>query len=167
MTARTNRRPKPFAARFWNKVDMKTIDSCWDWVAGRDRDGYGRIKLGRFDHQAHRVAWVLSVGPIPDGLCVLHRCDRPSCVNPGHLFLGTNTDNVHDKVRKGRSADQRGEANGYSKLTRTDVLAARAAWNAGESAASIARRYHVNRTTINRIVTGKRWAHLRSRLEGA
>ena len=81
---------------FWRKVQRD--DGCWMWTAGRDGDGYGSYRNKR----AHRVAWQLTRGPIPDGLVVCHSCDNPACVRPDHLFLGTQQDNIQDMLRKGR-----------------------------------------------------------------
>lgn len=83
--------------RFWSNVD-RTGD-CWIWIGSRLPSGYGRIG-GR--GYAHRVSWALANGPIPAGMCILHRCDNPPCVNPSHLWIGTVADNMHDRDRKGR-----------------------------------------------------------------
>lgn len=95
---------RPLGDRFWPKVQKS--DGCWLWVAGGDSaTGYGRIRLGRAGtkHElAHRVAWQLTFGPIPDGLWVLHHCDTPRCVRPDHLFLGDCSDNMKDAATKGR-----------------------------------------------------------------
>lgn len=91
--------------RFWAKVDKSSgPDACWPWTDHRDRSGYGRFhETGkRQQDMAHRSAWRIAHGPIPDGLQVLHRCDNPPCVNPAHLFLGDCADNARDKVAKGR-----------------------------------------------------------------
>lgn len=87
--------------RFWNKVDKETESGCWEWV-GSTRNGYGCIRPIGVTKYSHRVSWELHNGPIPDGLWVLHKCDNRKCVNPDHLFLGTNQDNVNDKMSKGR-----------------------------------------------------------------
>lgn len=92
--------------RFWAKV--RKTDGCWEWTGSRDRKGYGRLSIGsRLDgskrpHGAHRIAWVLARGSIPNGLSVLHHCDNPRCVRPDHLWLGTIADNNRDMFAKGR-----------------------------------------------------------------
>ena len=86
------------AARFWGRVDRS--GECWLWTAGKS-GGYGVV--GHNSQKAHRVAWELTIGPIPQGMQVLHRCDNPPCVNPEHLFLGTNHDNMLDRQAKGRT----------------------------------------------------------------
>lgn len=89
--------------RFWSKVDRSGgPDSCWPWLAGRMRAGYGNFWMDGHEKLAHRVAWELTNGPIPIGLCVLHRCDNAPCQNPIHLWLGTKADNSRDMVSKGR-----------------------------------------------------------------
>jgi hypothetical protein len=94
----------PIQDRFWSKVKISTADACWLWQAATIR-GYGQIGSGGHPKRplyAHRVAWELTHGAIPDDLNVLHRCDVPLCVNPAHLFLGTQHDNLADMVAKGR-----------------------------------------------------------------
>lgn len=89
------------ARRFWAKVDKS--QGCWVFTGHRNsRDGYGRIGVGARVWLAHRMAWTLEHGPIPDGLFVLHHCDNPPCVRPDHLFLGNDSDNRWDMVMKGR-----------------------------------------------------------------
>ena len=88
--------------RFWDKVDK--TGECWIWTAYTKTDGYGQFKFDGKMRGAHRMAWLLTNGEIPDGMLVCHTCDNPSCVNPNHLFLGTNQDNADDKMNKGRHA---------------------------------------------------------------
>lgn len=91
------------AQRFWSKVARRAPGECWEWIGSRFPRGYGRLKLNRKTAYAHRVSWELAHGvPVPDGLCVLHRCDNPPCVNPAHLWSGTMADNMHDRDAKGR-----------------------------------------------------------------
>lgn len=97
----------PLSDRWWAKVDVRGPDECWPWrgAYGGKSGRYGLLRLpGREGGTttAHRVGWTLLNGPIPEGLHVLHRCDNPPCCNPRHWFLGTNQDNVDDKVAKGR-----------------------------------------------------------------
>lgn len=97
--------------RFWVKVDnSKGEDACWLWTAGVNDAGYGQFQVGKRPHLSHRVSWVLTFGPMPEGACVLHKCDNPLCVNPLHLFLGTKRDNNRDRHQKGR--DAKGEKHG-------------------------------------------------------
>ena len=98
-------------ARFQTKYQKS--DGCWLWTAGRFPRGYGMVNLGRdmrgkqFTTYAHRVAYVLTHGPIPAGAVVMHSCDTPACVNPSHLSLGTQGDNIRDAAHKGRLRQQR------------------------------------------------------------
>ena len=88
--------------RFWAKTQPQDGRGCIRWTGAHSKDGYGRFALRRVNTKAHRVAWMLDRGPIPDGLCVLHRCDVRDCVNVDHLFLGTIRDNNTDARMKGR-----------------------------------------------------------------
>jgi hypothetical protein len=93
------------ADRFWSKVDKApSSNGCWLWTATKDRRLYGRFWNDGNRFGAHRTAWELTRGPIPPGLYVLHHCDTPPCVNPEHLFIGTQTDNMRDMAAKGRAS---------------------------------------------------------------
>jgi len=156
-------------ARFWSKVDRSGgPDACWPFVGHRDKLGYGKILIGRSCLLTHRVAWISTNGPIPNGLCVLHRCDNPPCCNPAHHFIGTRVDNSADMIAKGRqkpggagrswNGERAGERNHNAKLTAADVLAIRAAFDRGESnRADLARLYGVGWVAIDRIVRRESW----------
>lgn len=172
--------------RFWSKVDESGgPDACWLWTRQRTAKGYGIFSWSRQEpRRAHRVAWELVNGPIPDGLNALHRCDNPPCVNPSHLWLGTTADNNADMTAKGRARRNgntvltaargerhssrthpesvlRGSAHWKTKLTEDDVREIRRVVGAGEvRQAELARRYGVTRTAISLIIRGVSWKHL-------
>ena len=151
-------RTKPLAERFWKKV-KKTKD-CWLWTGATTSWGYGTIGRGKTgtNAPAHRVSWELHHGPIPDGLCILHHCDNPSCVRPDHLFLGTLKDNTQDMLKKGRHRVPRGEAKTNAKLT-WEIVANIRLFYAQENVtlAQLAEQHHVSGTTIFHIVHNKKW----------
>ena len=149
---------EPIKDRFHKKY-VKKLDGCWIWSAYKIPSGYGQLWCDGKNRRAHRVSYELHKGDIPEGVCVLHRCDTPSCVNPEHLFLGTHKDNVDDKVSKGRQA--RGSTNGNSKLTEDDIVIIKRRLAIGESHRSIAIDFNVSSTTITDINTGKIWRILR------
>lgn len=111
-------------ARFMAKVEMVTESGCWIWTKNLTWNGYGQFfSSDRKALRAHRYAYAALVAPIPDGLCVLHRCDAPACVNPAHLFLGTKTDNMRDAMAKGRNLPLgKGESHSHAKLTEDNVI---------------------------------------------
>ncbi len=154
------RKCRPIAARFWAKVDKRGPDECWPWT-GWTNKGYGRICAGMRGPYlySHRVSYELNVGPIPEGLGVLHRCDNPPCCNPSHFFLGTRADNNADMVAKGRnrSLGSCGEDSGNARLSAETVLKIRAA---DGSHTQIAKQFGVSRSHIVAIRKRRRWAHL-------
>lgn len=93
----------PFEVRFHQKYIPEPNTGCWLWTDAPNRKGYGELVVGKKVLRAHRVSWFLHFGEIKEGLHVLHKCDTPACVNPCHLFLGTNSDNMIDKKLKGRA----------------------------------------------------------------
>jgi hypothetical protein len=95
--------------RFWEKVDKEEGEGCWVWEGSRSGSGgYGQVRNEFGEPEfAHRVAWRMANGPIPEGLHVCHKCDYPPCIRPSHLFLGTALDNSHDSIRKGRQRVKR------------------------------------------------------------
>lgn len=152
------------AERFWSRV--QTGPGCWIWTGARHGNGYGGIRVAGRKQQAHRVAYILQVGPIPPGLIVRHGCDTPLCVRGDHLVTGTHKDNAHDRDTRGRAAvgDQvpaetraRGEGHGRAKLTEDDVRSIRAS---GDSLRELSRRYGVAVPVIARAKSGRTWAHV-------
>lgn len=149
------------ATRFWGKVEEGKIDECWEWLAQKIHGGYGAIRIEGKLQMAHRVAWSLVFGLIPEDLYVCHTCDNPSCVNPHHLFLGTPKDNMVDAEKKGRLVHYRGEQHANSKLTSDSVRYIRRAYPAsGESLQSLAEQFGVSDTLVHQIVHGIGWEHL-------
>lgn len=128
------------------------------WTAGKDRNGYGGIKIAGKQLRAHRVAWEIEYGPVPDGMCVLHRCDTPACVNPEHLFLGTMADNMNDKEAKGRGAHPFGAAHSKAKLEESDVQHIRAS---SQPAAELAAIYGLSLSGVYHVINGRSWRHVK------
>uniref|UniRef100_A0A6M3KG70 Putative homing endonuclease n=1 Tax=viral metagenome TaxID=1070528 RepID=A0A6M3KG70_9ZZZZ len=153
----------PIADRFFSKFTVGAEDECWVWQAGTTK-GYGSIWDNEKNRmvEAHRVSWEIHFGPIPDGMCVLHNCDNPPCVNPGHLFLGTKSDNSKDMYAKGRHdvAYLKGEQHPMSKLTTDDVLALRRRREAGASKHELAAEFLITPDTAWDIYTRRTWRHV-------
>ena len=143
--------------RLDSKWSLNKVTGCHEWVAGKFADGYGAIWDEKQNFRAHRVSYELSVGPIPKGLLVCHRCDNPKCVNPDHLFLGTSTDNMRDMVEKGRNFNQKGESHNQAKLTEEDVLGIRSSNEDWEELSTI---YKVSVCTIRDINYRRSWKHI-------
>lgn len=136
---------------------------CWLWTSTVNRTGYGRFDCTTSGTRklAHRQSWTIHRGPIPDGMWVLHKCDTPSCINPDHLFLGNNRDNMLDMIRKGRGGSSTmpkpGEANPHAKLTEAEVRAIR---SDARPQCVIASDYGMSPAAISQIKNRTRWAHL-------
>ena len=142
--------------RFWNKIDKSGgHDACWLWLGCCVRGGYGWFYWNGKYYQSHRIMWMITFGKIPDGLCILHKCDNPSCCNPDHLFLGTKKDNSDDKVRKGRQYHPNGEKNGHCKITDLQVLEIRQRYTRfginGENSVTLAKFFGISPVQIRRI----------------
>lgn len=159
--------------RFWAKVDK--TEGCWLWTASTRSKGYGALGYttisGKIiNGRAHRFSWELVHGPVPDGLCVLHKCDTPACVRPSHLFLGTKADNNRDMHTKGRSVPggtytsgryKRGEQHWGSKLTAKVVRALRKTRErTGMSYTKLGKKYGIGLATVWQIINHKTWKHI-------
>lgn len=142
-------------ARLLKKV-TKT-EGCWLWAGATVGKGYGTIGTSKGVKLSHRVAYELYVGPIPEGLFVLHRCDTPNCVNPEHLFVGTNQDNMTDMMAKGRGNKPRGTQVNKAKLTDWAVKAIRTVDMTANDLADI---FSVSPDTIYRVRNNRTWKHL-------
>ena len=158
--------------RFWAKVDVRGENECWEWMACKAQ-GYGRIGLGGVGagaENAHRLSWELHHGDIPDDLYVLHKCDNRGCVNPAHLFLGTQAENIADMVAKGRHARvaQKGERNGRAMLTKDQVIEIRHRYaEGGVTLRHLGEEFGVCPATASHIVQGRNWPHVEEGLPNA
>jgi hypothetical protein len=153
--------------RFESKVDRSPGQGpdgdCHLWTACRHRQGYGKIAAGGRGGKvlkAHRVAWELAFGAIPDGLCVLHKCDSPPCCRVDHLFLGTQLENIADRDAKGRGNGPKGSDVSQAKLTEVEIPVIRRLLAQGVSQEEIGSRFGVLAGTISHINTGRTWTHV-------
>lgn len=146
-------------SRFSEKVMPVPESGCWIWIASLRSDGYGMFSLGerqRAPVAAHRISYEMHRGSIPPGAFVCHRCDTRCCVNPGHLFLGTNVTNMRDMVAKQRST--RGSRHPNAKLSERDIRPIRKRLAAGETMPSIARDFQASWRAIANIKYGHTWS---------
>lgn len=148
--------------RFNKKICINPETGCWDWIGTKDSKGYGKIWVGEKLARSHRVAYTIHVGNIPDGLIVCHHCDNPGCVNPDHLFVGTNADNMKDKTCKGRARGQgKGESHSLAKLTEDDIRSIRKEKASGVRQRVLARKYGVSEQHMSDICKGRYWSHVK------
>lgn len=144
--------------RFWEKVDKRGPDDCWQWVAGSNQHGYGTFFDGERCTKAHRFSYALQNGSIPDGMDICHKCDNPPCCNPNHLFAGTAQDNITDAIAKGRHVPPppnqvEGETNGLAQYTHVQVREFRRLYTEGQiSISAFANLHGVPVTSMWRII---------------
>ena len=158
---------KSIHQRFAEKCEPNPETDCIEWVGARQPNGYGRIYWGRREDGsyrivfAHRAAWEMRHGEIPEGLCVLHRCDNRGCVNPDHLFLGTHADNMADMDAKGRRVRKGPEGiRARSAILDDDRVRAIRLLAGTMSQGAIGRRFGVDSATVNHILRGRTWKHV-------
>lgn len=173
---------RSIADRFWEKVQKSDGDGCWLWTASAMKKGYGQMSVPGGMARAHRISYELHYGPIPDGMFVCHTCDNPRCVNPAHLWLGTNSDNLHDAIRKGKFQTAKRKAGpkkswvtararygpsgrppgdrAGTKLKAAQVIEIIAEFKAGMRPQRIAAKYGVSGGAIDGILYGRNWRHI-------
>ena len=157
---------------------VQKTNACWQWTAAKDRKGYGKFSMGNYKNpdgtkrnsmvSAHRVSYEMFVGAIPKGegfhgTCVLHKCDNPSCVNPDHLFLGSNADNVRDMDAKRRRVNKQPKGGAHKNAVLDECQAIeiyRMCMDKVARQKDIAKQFNVCLSTVNHIKTGRLWGHL-------
>ena len=145
-----------FINRFWDKVNKRNNNLCWEWIGARSASGYG--VYGKPNKYAHRVSYVLHYGKLPMNLFVCHKCDNPICVNPYHLFLGNHSDNMKDRNKKKRSNLPKGEKHFNSKLSKSNVKEIRSVYKQRLfNQHELAYIFNVHVMTINDVIKGKSW----------
>jgi hypothetical protein len=150
---------------FWSKVDVKDLQSCWNWTGAKKPSGYGNVRVNKKYLISHRVAFSLANGEIPEGYIVCHICDNPSCCNPSHMMLGKIKSNYCDMLIKNRQQYKKhkayGSRNAMSKLTEQDVKKIREAYKSGWlNQYGLADLYGVSQPCIGSIVRNKTWSHV-------
>lgn len=144
--------------RFWTKVNK--TDLCWEWLGRDDGKGYGRIHLRGCSHRAvpaHRLSWELANGPIPAGMCIIHKCDNPRCVRPDHLLIGTLAQNNNDRTAKGRQA--KGEGAAGAKLNELQVRILRRLYRK-VGCKFAAQVFGIGAANAWKVMSGRAWKHV-------
>lgn len=140
----------------------KAPSGCIEWQGAIQKGGYGSMRMRNKPCLAHRASWVVNKGEIPDGLCVLHKCDNRKCINPDHLFIGTQADNNADCISKGRArrSDRKGEKHPMATLKASDVFEIRRLCEYGMMQKKVAKMFGVSKMTISDIHLRKKWKHI-------
>ena len=143
--------------RFTKKFIVNNKTNCWEWIACIHPNGYGQFLLNNKKCAAHRVSYELHVGKIPDDLLVCHTCDVKNCVNPNHLFLGTQQENVDDMIKKGRANKAKGSKSGNAKLNESQARVIKKLL-ASISVKEVAGLFSASKNTVHRIKNGTHWS---------
>lgn len=149
--------------RILTNIEINKETQCWNWQKCKNDKGYGWIGLSGTKILAHRYSYQVFVGEISDGLCVLHKCDNPACVNPDHLFLGTLKDNAVDKVNKGRAYTgcHQGELHPSCKLKTSQVIEIRNLYKSGNfTQKELANKYSLSQSHVADIINKRKWGHI-------
>ncbi len=155
-----------FRRLFWSHVEIKGPDDCWNWTLRKAKNGYGMLTFKRKPiirgFLAHRLAWILTHGSVPDDKCILHSCiGNRACCNPNHLRPGTQKENMQEMTDQGRRVVTPGELAYSAKLTEDDVRRIIEIWETSDlSQHEIARMFNVRAPTIRNIIIGKNWKHV-------
>ena len=145
--------------KFWKNVNRQDDDMCWNWSGNINSNGYGRVLIKKDHIFAHRASWMIHFGEIPEGMHVCHHCDNRKCVCPDHLFLGTNLDNIKDKMIKGRQS--KGIERPAAKLNDEKVIRIRDLFHrGGYSNKGLSEMFCVSRSQISDVVNYKSWRHV-------
>lgn len=135
----------------------ETLTGCWEWGGTRDEAGYGKVRFYGPRVMAHRLAYEAWIGPIEGDLLVRHSCDNPPCINPAHLLIGTQVDNMRDMEERGRARRRHGEDNGNAKLTYVQVKQIREQRKSGRTLTSLADEFGVSISLIGMIARREAW----------
>ena len=140
-------------------TNIKIFNNCWEWQGTKTTDGYGIFYHDKIIYYTHRLSYELFVDKIPDGLQILHSCDNPCCINPEHLRVGTNYDNVQDRQAKNRQA--KGISHGRHKLTENEVLEIKRLYSTGKyTQQELSDNFNMSRSHICNIINNKFWKHI-------
>lgn len=151
--------------RFWKKVDKTS--SCWLWMGKKTSRGYGdfAVRIGKkiLNFRAHRYSWEMIKGSIPTGSLVCHKCDNPPCVNPEHLYLGTQSDNIRESVKKRRhsTCHYKGENNPGAKITKEIIMEIRNSYIPRKITQQfLAHKFNLTQSYVSEILSRKVWSHI-------
>jgi len=154
-------KPTDVVKRFWSYVEITGLFDCWLWKGSKNKQGYGSFGTGNGKLiRTHRFSYLINIGSIPNGLQVNHKCHNPSCVNPAHLYVGTQKENIADMFHADRQSCQIGEKGNNAKLTEKQVLEIIELLKTDIQQKELAKMFSVSKQTISMINTGSNWQHI-------